>query len=563
MILSVWLVSTIFLLFPLRLCLAQVEEGQVTNWPKMAVGLSEDSSMGELMVPITAAETKQARWRRDVLMPKLWQLLHQDGAGKNFGALDIDRLKQALAQIQVGQQNKAPKPGPQPQGDRVELTLQKSIEIALKKNLDIQIAELTKNAVETEVPRTKARFHPTVGFIFTGIGETAVSEGDPVKEVNTQIGTAFISQEVPTGATLILSSDFAREEEERATPPREFESALTISLVQPLFRGGRIFVATREIKDAEFDLRIEEAKLRAEVLRVIRDTKGAYYNTVLEEKTIEVTKAAIQRDKTLIEASQALLKAGLVTLRDVASAKISLAKDSARLVSVQANLETRKNDLLDVLGIPIATEVLLLDKDIGFQPVPVELDKWITAADKNRPEILQIEEELAKSELNIRVARNTVLPQVDFVASYDRSQTGSTPGRALDLRGRVWSVGVQFSVPIWNVERKSQLARAKIEHARLQRELLQSKRQIELEVRDVVIKLGRSLARMKALTTQVDQANIKLEVAKGRFTLGVATNLDITDAQEDLLDAETDLLSEIANYNIGLAELEAAIAGPI
>jgi outer membrane protein TolC len=54
-----------------------------------------------------------------------------------------------------------------------------------------------------------------------------------------------------------------------------------------------------------------------------------------------------------------------------------------------------------------------------------------------------------------------------------------------------------------------------------------------------------------------------MEVAKGRFSLGLATNLDIIDAQEDLLDAETDLLQAVVDYNIGIAELEASIAGSL
>jgi outer membrane protein TolC len=78
-----------------------------------------------------------------------------------------------------------------------------------------------------------------------------------------------------------------------------------------------------------------------------------------------------------------------------------------------------------------------------------------------------------------------------------------------------------------------------------------------------VIKLRRSLERMTVLTAGVEQARGKLEFAKARFALGLATNLDITDAQEALLNAETDLLSAIVDYNVGLAELEARIAAPV
>jgi len=322
-------------------------------------------------------------------------------------------------------------------------------------------------------------------------------------------------------------------------------------------------VATRPIRDAEFDLRVAEAQLRAEVLRVASRTKSAYYNVLLAEMVIEVTEVAIQRDKTLVEASQALFDARLVTKRDVFSAELSLAQDSARLVNARADLELARTTLLEIIGLPLGTGFFLLDREVSFEPVPLELERWIATAIKNRPEIVDLEERLAKRLLNIKVARNSLLPQLDLTASYGRSQSASTFGKTLDLAGDVWSAGLVLSVPIGNVAATSALAQAEIEYSRLQEQLAQTKRQIELEVRVTVTKLQKSLQRMETLKVAIDQAKGKLEVGKAQFVLGQATNLDITDALQALLNSETDLLTAIVDYNIGLAELEARIGGPL
>ena len=292
-------------------------------------------------------------------------------------------------------------------------------------------------------------------------------------------------------------------------------------------------------------------------------SKSLYYTVILTEKVIELIQAAIQRDKTLIEASQALLNAGLVTKRDVFSAEISHAKDSAKLINAQADLESAKNAFLGVLGLPIGQEILLVEKEIGFRPIPLETEKWIVEAVGNRPEVMEVDERLSKSLLDIKVAQNLVLPQVDLVTSYGRSQNHSTFERSLAFRGQTWGAGMVFSIPLGNVAAKSALSRAGIERARLQQELLERKRQVEQEVRAAVIKLRKSSERMKPLSMIVEQARGKLEVARGRFTLGLATNLDIINAQDDLLDAETDLLKSVVDYNIGIAELEASTAGPL
>jgi outer membrane protein TolC len=550
----IWLILAAAVFSTPRLCHGQSENAHTRRIT--SAGSVETNIVAPMNITINATESAEAKRQRDVVMPKLPEIFN-DKRLQGY----LEPIKKILAQANVGLGTQSPETNSQNQGERLELTLNKSLEIALKNNLDIRIAELTKEAVETTVPTAKARFHPTVGLAFTGSGVKDVTEGKILSESNAQDGTVFIQQQLPTGtgANLILTGNLFRIKVDNDT----FLSDMGVTIVQPLFRGGGVVVATREISDAEADVRIEAARVRKAILDVVAQTKSAYYTLLLAEKIISVTQEAIQRDKALLEASQALLNAGFVTKRDVFSAELSLATDSATLVSDLANMESAKNGLLEVLGIPIGTNIALLDKDIALQPVSVDLPTWIARATKNRPEILEIEQQVAKSDLNIKVAKNTVLPQVDLVGSYKKAQAGSTLGNSLDLRGHAWSVGVVLSYPIWNVAAKSELAKAEIEHKRLGETLQKTKRQIELEVRSSVIKVNRSLERIKPLRVSLEQANGKLEIAKARFALGQTTNFDITDAQEAIVTAETDLLRAIVDYNIGLAELEARIAGTL
>jgi outer membrane protein TolC len=246
----------------------------------------------------------------------------------------------------------------QSEGQRIELTLQESIDIALKKNLNIQIAELTKDAAETEISR-KALFDPTMGFSLINSAGRSFPEQAPDQEINAQRTTPFLKTLVPTGATLLLSTELTREETHPAKSSTAFGSGVGLTVVQPLLRGGWIYVATKPVGDAEFDLRVEEAKLRAEILRVTAATKSAYYRVILAEKVIDLINRPIQKDKALIQASQSLFEAGLVTKRDVFSAEISHAKDLVKLVNVQADLESAKHAFSDVVGLSNEESVIV------------------------------------------------------------------------------------------------------------------------------------------------------------------------------------------------------------
>lgn len=443
-------------------------------------------------------------------------------------------------------------------GPVVALTLTEAIDRSLHQNLGLLSGTLVMESAALEIPKAQARFHPNVGFTLDASGVRAASAQAAQTSLTTRRLSPIVTQQLPTGGSLALSSDIVRGDPSVGRKP-----AVTVSAVQPVLRGGRTYVATQPLRNAEFDLRIADYSLKAQVLGVTADTKTAYYNVLLAEKVIEVTEAATARDRDLIAASTAMFNARLVTKRDVYSAELSLAQDSARLVSARADLETSKDALLSVLGLPIATDIELVDKEINFEPVPLEPERLISTAIRRRPEIVAAQERLAKSVLNIRVAHNAQLPQLDLVASYGRAQTTRTLPGNIDVATDVWTAGVVASFPLGNVAARSTLSQAELERKRIQIELEQTKRNVEIGVRAAVIKLRKSEERIKSLTLAIEQAKGKLEVGKAQFVLGQATNLDITDAQQAILNAETDFLTAIIGYNIGLAELEASIGGPI
>lgn len=106
---------------------------------------------------------------------------------------DFARLKQSLAPAEVSQQTLPPGPAPHPPGETVELTLDKSLEIALRRNLDIRIDELSQQALETEVARARATFHPLVGLALTRSRERTFPRAAKATELNSTQVTPLLS----------------------------------------------------------------------------------------------------------------------------------------------------------------------------------------------------------------------------------------------------------------------------------------------------------------------------------------------------------------------------------
>ena len=435
------------------------------------------------------------------------------------------------------------------------ISLQTAIEVALVNNLDLQIARAERDGSAHLVPAARAKFHPVTGF---GIGAEG---GDFAGTTENQNARIFVRQEVPTGASLTVASDLGRSQIENASD--ENVGAVWMELRQPLMRGGRPYVARREILDAGFDFEASDAHLEAEILRITRDAKVAYYDSILAARLIDVTLAAIERDERLIEASKALFQAARASRRDVVSAQIRLSDDLAQLAQRRAELHQAQLALRDVLGLPLFERVRPAESSVPFQPVPFRLGEWTERALLDRPEIRELRARLEQSGLQVRVAGNDVLPKLDLLGLYRRAENNGALARAFGLGNQNWGVGLEFEIPFANVAARERLAEARQQYVRSERDLVRLQREIEREVRDVVIELQQNLSEVTLQADKVESSREKLEVAVARYRLGIANNLDIVDAQKDLLDAETDLLTAIFDYTTGLARLEASIGGPI
>lgn len=442
------------------------------------------------------------------------------------------------------------------------ITLEGAIKIALEHNLQLQIAVLDLEAQAPEISATKAKFHPIAdaSALFDGTSDMDPTGGSTTREKN-RFGDAKITQELPTGGQVVASTDVKKQSTD--DPDSDYTAGFKIEATQPLLKGGRTYVARREILDSQYDQEILRARLRSEILNVTAGTKIAFYETILTSRLIEVTQDALSRDRELIDASKALFSAGRVNKRDVFSAEIKLAEDKARLARDEREFELAENQLRDVLGLPIDMKIGIAQREIPFDPVGIELEDWIRSAIANRPEILEIRTELEKSDLDIRVRQNDVLPSLDLVGSYARTQTGASTSKAYGLDDSTWTAGLNFSIPFGNVAARSRLIQAKTARARLERLYVALERSIELQVRSFEIALRRALEELLALTEEVEQARAKLEIANVRFQLGLANNLDITDADTDLTESESDLLTAITDYASNLARIEAAIVRPI
>ena len=444
-----------------------------------------------------------------------------------------------------------------------ELTLEECIQLALVNNLDIQVSRAGVDAGEAGIAEQKARFHPTVGATGEADGwRRDRSEGREDETRDAQRALLFLEQEVPTGGSVRLGAGYERvrtSENSQDVPTENFDNSnelagLSIEVFQPLLRGGRVYVARSPIVDAEYGAEINQALLSTAMLNVKAQTKAAYYNVVRAMRQVEVAERALGRSRELVDASNALFDAGQVSKVDVFSAEVRTSTAEARIATSTAELRVRQNELRRVIGLPVGVKILAADTSIPFEPIPVDLTDWITRALRNRPELLQKRAELRQAELSKRVAGNGKLPELGVTGTFQ-------PG--FDWASYNWDAGLSFRMPIGNRAPRARYKQAESLRSAAQTELMRTQRDIELEVREFEIRLRENIERVESLSYAVQSARSKREVAIGRFEMGLANNLDVVNANEELIRSESELLAAITDYVANVAFLEAAIGGQL
>ena len=127
-----------------------------------------------------------------------------------------------------------------------------------------------------------------------------------------------------------------------------------------------------------------------------------------------------------------------------------------------------------------------------------------------------------------------------------------------------WNGEGRFGVPVFVGCRgggKVEQARAELSRAQAQRDQLY--REVDLQVAQARAEVDRARALLAARRQTVRQGQRALHLAGVRYTNGMATQLDVSDARVAALQAEVNEVQATRDYFVALAQLERALGRPV
>jgi multidrug efflux system outer membrane protein len=322
-----------------------------------------------------------------------------------------------------------------------------------------------------------------------------------------------------------------------AFEPQQFEAfRVTADLQWELDFWGRI---RRGVQASRADLEGEEAVYRATLLTLVSDVSNAYLELLELAQEEAIAERTLASRRTTLALARDRFESGVISELDVRQFESEVAVPAASLAQARRLRSQREHELATLVGrmpftIPATAD---LAKAVEAVQVPDSLPAVLLA---RRPDVRAAERAFAAAVARVGVAQASRLPLISITGAY-----GSQSSTADDLfsgESEVYQLQAGVSIPLFTGGRLANEARAagaRAEQARLQFE--QAVLQAFREASDALVAVRTSRDQRVAQQSQVVALRKAAELADVRYRGGVASYLEVLDAQRQLFSAELGL----------------------
>ena len=338
----------------------------------------------------------------------------------------------------------------------------------------------------------------------------------------------------PNGVTRVIYPDI----------PDNYRSRL--ELVWPVYTAGRTDALERA---ARAEATATGSELAAARLDLRLEVSRAYWALVTARDTVRVL------EQSLVTADQSLadvrsrFDAGLLPPNDVSRSEAQRARSALLLVEARGRVESVTVDLARLLGLDTPSPIEPADALASAATAGVE-------ALTQRPELAAIAARATGVEARLDAIAATRRPTVAFVSGYDFAR----PNPRIFPRQEKWEdsfdLTLNVSWQLWDSGRaKADRAEAVANQTALTERRRDVEAQIAADVRKSTLDLATSRAALAPAQLAVTAAQETRRVVNDRFEAGVATTLDVLDAQLAEMQAELERTRVLADIRLAEARL--------
>ncbi|HYO45069.1 MAG TPA: TolC family protein [Gemmatimonadota bacterium] len=413
--------------------------------------------------------------------------------------------------------------------DSLRLTVPEAVELALAANEQARIARAAVDRTEGLVREAFARAMPTIdgSYRFTR---------------NLQRPTLFFDQDGETQQVAIGNAT---------------EHAFSLTLEQPVldFSLGSAVSAARHGSAAS------EASYERALSDVALDARQAYYSVLLADAGVKVAANALGLARQRLGQVQLFFDVGTAAEFDLLTARVAV--EGARPAQIRAEnaLRLANNGLKRVTGIPFSKGIELADS-LAYQPVEIGLNEAVATALEERGDLIAQRETVALSRELVDVQRAEAYPSISLFLDLNRRASSEELWPEDRDFTQAATAALALDIPIFDGRRtQGRTLQARANQVAAIERLRGLEWDVELQVLDAWQSVQAAAEGVSATRATAELAQRAYDIATVRFRSGLSTQLELNEAEQDLIEAQSNAAEALYLHMLARALLVHAMGG--
>jgi len=410
-------------------------------------------------------------------------------------------------------------------GARQRLTVQDAEALALKNNPQISVYRLLALASQQVTREVKSVYYPSLYGSLTGVKADEASRiaagnlNNPVLYTRAAGGLA-LSQ---------LITDFGR----------------TNNLV-----------ATAALRAKAADM---NSLATADQIKLAVDQ--AFYNALQTVALLQVAEQTVAARQLVSDQITTLFQNKLRSQLDVSFADVNVAQAKLLLLDAQNNQQAALSLLSEILGYPAQQPFDLVQSGEQLKPPPDSVSTLVDEAFSNRPEIAAQTYEVQAAQRFQKAERDLLFPSIAALGVVGRIPSSDTIKGVSPFTSWYGAVGANVNIPIFNGFLYPARSREAGLRAQADQEQLRDlKDRIANDVRASWLNAITAFNRIGVTQQFVDQANLALDLSQTRYSLGLSSIVELSQAQLQQTEAAIQFAAAKYQYQIAKSVLRFQIA---
>ncbi len=416
-----------------------------------------------------------------------------------------------------------------------ELTLKEALNIGLKQNSQLKNSLLDKEKAITDLQLAKRYLWPEIS-----IQSTYTRMGNPPQ---TPLEYAFL----PTGSYSYEGTPLSK----YMLIPTEYQELsadnynTAISIQQPIYTGGQ---ALAGIRLAEKGVELSNIQYDKQVSDTFYQIIQSYYNILRAKTIVAIQKSALQvveEHKRIVKVN---IEAGISIKSDLLSIEIERRRLSQSLQEAENNLLLARKRLASILKME-PEKIKLVEPEI-IPIIKLSNEKIYQQAFNNRAEFKSLTISSEMTRINKELKSTIYRPAVFLNGNY------SWQSDELSFDDGSWNINLTASMPLFDGGKaKKEEEKYSLELEKLKESENSLQDNIRLEIDSILLAIEQAEQSMKLEKLSIENALENLRIANKRYKMGVGTNVDVINAQNNLQQSKIRMTQAKYNYTLKLFEL--------